>query len=74
MIEIDHGYGLVTRYAHLDKTLVKKGDKVGFNQEIALLGNSGRSTGAHLHYEILFQGKPKNPMNFIKAGRHVFKE
>ena len=74
MVEIDHGYGLVTRYAHLDKTLLKKGDKVGFNQEIALLGNSGRSTGAHLHYEILFQGKPKNPMSFIKAGQHVFKE
>lgn len=74
LVEIDHGYGLITRYAHLDKTLVKKGDKVGFNQEIALLGNSGRSTGAHLHYEIVFKGKPKNPMNFIKAGRHVFKE
>ncbi|MEK7246332.1 MAG: peptidoglycan DD-metalloendopeptidase family protein, partial [Pseudomonadota bacterium] len=74
LIEIDHGNGIRTRYAHLDKTMVKKGDKVVFNQVIGLVGNSGRSTGAHLHYEIMFKDKPKNPMNFIKAGRHVFKE
>lgn len=74
VVEIDHGAGITTRFAHLDKTLVKKGDKVTFQQTIALLGNSGRSTGAHLHYEVHFRGKPKNPMNFIKAGRHVFKE
>ncbi|MBM3566368.1 MAG: hypothetical protein FJX42_09690, partial [Alphaproteobacteria bacterium] len=74
LVEIDHGFGLVTRYAHLDKTTVKKGDNVNFNKTIGTLGNSGRSTGAHLHYEVLFKDKPKNPMNFIKAGRHVFKE
>lgn len=74
VVEIAHGAGITTRFAHLDKLLVKKGDKVAFQQTIALLGNSGRSTGAHLHYEIHFRGKPKNPMNFIKAGRHVFKE
>ena len=74
LIEIDHGNGIRTRYGHLDKTMVKKGDKVVFNQVIGTVGNSGRSTGSHLHYEIMFKDKPKNPMNFIKAGRHVFKE
>jgi murein DD-endopeptidase MepM/ murein hydrolase activator NlpD len=74
LIEIDHGHGLRTRYGHLSKAMVKKGDKIAFNQVIGLVGNSGRSTGTHLHYEILFKDKPKNPINFIKAGRHVFKE
>ena len=74
LVEIDHGSGIRTRYGHLDKTMVKKGDKVVFNQVIGLVGTSGRSTGSHLHYEIMFKDKPKNPVNFIKAGRHVFKE
>lgn len=74
MIEIDHGAGLKTRYAHLNKILVKRGQKVSFRDKIGLLGNSGRSTGAHLHYEVVFNGNPKNPSNFIKAGRHVFQE
>ncbi|MEQ8321485.1 MAG: peptidoglycan DD-metalloendopeptidase family protein [Rhodospirillales bacterium] len=73
-IEIDHGSGIVTRYAHLHKILVKRGDKIDFRQKIAQLGSSGRSTGPHLHYEILFNGKPKDPMGFIKAGRHVFQK
>ncbi|MEX0692835.1 MAG: peptidoglycan DD-metalloendopeptidase family protein [Rhodospirillales bacterium] len=71
-IEIDHGSGIVTRYAHLHSIQVKRGDKVEFRQTIGQLGNSGRSTGPHLHYEIVFNGKPKDPMQFIKAGRHVF--
>ena len=74
LVEIDHGHGMRTRYGHLSKVMVKKGEKVTFNQVIGLVGNSGRSTGTHLHYEILFKDKPKNPINFIKAGRHVFKE
>ncbi len=73
-IEIDHGHSLRTRYAHLRAIKVKKGDKVSFLQEIGLLGNTGRSTGAHLHYEVLVAGKPVNPMNFIKAGQYVFQE
>ncbi|MBL8661150.1 MAG: M23 family metallopeptidase [Rhodospirillales bacterium] len=73
-VEIDHGRSLRTRYAHLRAIKVKKGEKVAFMQEIGALGNTGRSTGAHLHYEILVAGKPVNPMNFIKAGQHVFQE
>ncbi len=72
LVEIDHGAGIKTRYGHLNKILVKKGDKVKFRQKIALLGNTGRSTGHHLHYEISFRGKTRNPTNFIKAGRYVF--
>ncbi len=74
LVEIDHGAGLKTRYGHLNRILVKKGQKVGFHQKIGLLGNTGRSTGKHLHYEIVFRGRAKNPMKFIKAGRNVFKE
>lgn len=73
VVEIDHGFGIRTRYAHLHKNLVEVGDVVGHRERIALLGSSGRSTGPHLHYEVLFDGKPLDPMNFIKAGRYVFK-
>lgn len=73
-IEIDHGSGIRTRYGHLHRILVKRGEKVEFGQKIGQLGNSGRSTGPHLHYEIVFKGKPKDPMRFIKAGRHVFQK
>lgn len=73
VVEVDHGFGIVTRFAHLNKTLVEVGDIVGHRQRIALLGNSGRSTGPHLHYEVRFDGRPMDPMKFIKAGRYVFK-
>ena len=73
-IEIDHGSGILTRYGHLNKIKVKRGDKIEFRQKIAELGSSGRSTGPHLHYEIVFNGKPKDPMRFIKAGRNVFQK
>jgi murein DD-endopeptidase MepM/ murein hydrolase activator NlpD len=73
-LEIDHGSGLVTRYGHLHRILVKKGDKVEFRQNVAQLGNTGRSTGPHLHYEVVFDGKPRDPMKFIKAGRYVFQD
>lgn len=73
VVEIDHGFGLVTRYAHLNKTLVEVGDIVDHRQRIALLGSSGRSTGPHLHYEVRFDGRPMDPLKFIKAGRYVFK-
>ncbi|MEK9671560.1 MAG: peptidoglycan DD-metalloendopeptidase family protein [Rhodospirillaceae bacterium] len=73
LIEIDHGMGLKTRYGHLHQILVKKGQKVSFHEKIGLLGNTGRSTGPHLHYEVVFKDKPKNPLNFIRAGKYVFK-
>lgn len=73
VVEIDHGFGIKTRYAHNNKVLVEVGDVVGHRQRIALLGSTGRSTGPHLHYEVLYDGKPLDPMKFIKAGRYVFK-
>jgi murein DD-endopeptidase MepM/ murein hydrolase activator NlpD len=74
MIEIDHGYGIKTRYGHLNKILVKRGQEVKFRQKIGLMGSSGRSTGPHVHYEIRYKDKPQNPANFIKAGNHVLKD
>ena len=71
-IEIDHGFGVHTRYGHLRRILVKKGQRVTHRQDIGLLGNSGRSTGPHLHYEIVVDGKQVNPSKFFKAGRNVF--
>jgi len=73
VVEIDHGLGIMTVYAHLDSVLVKEGDLVDYRQAIGKLGNSGRSSGAHVHYEVRFEGKPLDPMGFLKAGRYVFK-
>ena len=73
LVEIDHGYGLVTRYGHLRKILVKKGESVGFRHKIGIMGSTGRSTGRHVHYEVLFEGKPQDPAKFMKAGKYVFK-
>ena len=72
MVEIDHGAGLRTRFGHMSKITVKKGQKIAFNDQVGLLGSSGRSTGPHLHYEIIFNGKSVDPLKFIKAGQHVF--
>ena len=74
MIEIEHGYGIRTRYGHLRKIMIKKGQSVRHREKIALLGSSGRSTGPHLHYEILYGNIAMDPINFIQAGKHVFKE
>ncbi len=65
LIEINHGDGFVTRYGHNKKAMVKKGDVVSKGQIISLMGNSGRSTGAHVHYEILKNGRNVNPTSFI---------
>ena len=70
-IEIDHGHGFTTRYAHLHKTLVKRGDRVTEGQEIAGMGSTGRSTATHLHYEVHYQGRVFDPAKFMKAGRYV---
>lgn len=67
VVEIDHGHGFMTRYAHLAKTSVKRGQSVNRGQKIGAMGSSGRSTSTHLHYEVHFQGQPHNPQNFFKA-------
>lgn len=67
LVEIDHGNGFVTRYAHLHKIYVKKGDHLGIDDAIGEVGSTGRSTGPHLHYEILYQGHPVDPMPFMQA-------
>jgi murein DD-endopeptidase MepM/ murein hydrolase activator NlpD len=72
-IEIDHGHGIRTRYAHLRKILVKAGQEVDHRQKIGLVGSSGRSTGPHVHYEVRYKNQARNPMKFLKAGRYVFK-
>ena len=72
-IEIDHGNGIRTRYAHLNKILVQRGQMVEHRDKIGLLGNSGRSTGPHVHYEVLLNGRYIDPRKFVKAGKHVFK-
>lgn len=64
-ITIDHGNGLVTRYAHLSKTLVKVGEYVQRGEVIGAVGNTGRSTGPHLHYEVILKGTPVDPMRYI---------
>ena len=71
MIEIDHGHDLISRYAHTSKVGVKKGDLIKRGQKIAEVGNTGRSTGPHLHFEVLVQGIPQDPQKFLNAGRHV---
>lgn len=63
-IEIDHGYGYKTVYAHLNKVKVRKGQKIKRSDVIGEVGNTGKSTGPHLHYEVRLKGKPMNPMNY----------
>lgn len=71
MIEVDHGNDLITRYAHASKVFVKKGDLIKRGQKIAEVGNTGRSTGPHLHFEVLVQGVPQDPQKFLNAGRNI---
>ncbi|MDZ7937670.1 MAG: M23 family metallopeptidase [Rhodoferax sp.] len=71
MIEIDHGNNLISRYAHASKVFLKKGDLIKRGQKIAEVGTTGRSTGPHLHFEVLVQGVPQDPQKFLNAGRNV---
>lgn len=65
MAIINHGHGIVTRYGHLKKCAIERGDRVKRGDKIALVGNSGRSTGPHLHYEVIVNGIPVNPQKYI---------
>jgi murein DD-endopeptidase MepM/ murein hydrolase activator NlpD len=72
LIKIQHAFGIETRYAHLSQIRVEVGQKVSRGDRIGDMGNSGRSTGTHLHYEIRIGGSAVNPMTFIKAANNVF--
>lgn len=72
MVEIDHGNGVKSRYGHLSRIAVTKGQKIGLRGLIGYVGNTGRSGTAHLHFEVWFDGKARNPLNFLKAGENVF--
>ena len=69
MVEINHGNGYVTRYGHNSRVLVKPGEKVDKGQRIAAVGNSGRSTGPHVHFEVLLNGYVVNPAQYIQAAQ-----
>jgi murein DD-endopeptidase MepM/ murein hydrolase activator NlpD len=72
LIKIQHEFGIETRYGHLNAIRVQVGQRVSRGERIGDMGNSGRSTGPHLHYEIRVGGEPVNPMIYIRAGKDVF--
>jgi len=69
VIEVDHGNDILTRYAHLSRIFVKKGDLIKRGQKMAEVGNTGRSTGPHLHFEVLVRGVAQDPQKFLAMGR-----
>ena len=71
MVEIDHGNGFSTRFAHLSRVLVRDGQQVVAGAVVGEAGSSGRSTGSHLHYEVREHGRAVNPVNFLKAGKQI---
>ena len=71
LVEVDHGLGITTRYGHLKQILVKEGQHVNEGQVLGIQGSTGRSTGAHLHYEVRYKGATLNPAKFLKAGEYV---
>lgn len=72
LVKVQHEFGMETRYAHLSRSRVKVGQRVSRGEQIGDMGNTGRSTGTHLHYEVRVRGKPADPMTYIKAARDVF--
>lgn len=73
-VEIDHGHGFKTRYGHLRDIQVTRGERVAIGQRIGSMGSTGRSTATHLHYEVWFRGRAVDPVNFLRAGRHVHEQ
>lgn len=71
MVEIEHGFGIVTRFAHLAEATVKVGDRVDRRDVIGIIGSTGRSTGRHLHYEVRIDDRPQDPSLFLRAGRQL---
>jgi len=71
MVEVDHGNGFISRYAHMKKLNVKRGQKVEAGDQVGGMGSTGRSTATHLHYEVHFDGQARDPKTFLKAGRYV---
>jgi murein DD-endopeptidase MepM/ murein hydrolase activator NlpD len=71
VVEVDHGHGFKTRYAHLSAISVAVGQHVAAGQRVGAMGSTGRSTGTHLHYEVWVDGKPQNPLRFLRAGDDV---
>lgn len=73
VVEIDHGRSFKTRYGHLHKILVRRGQRINFRHKIALVGSTGRSTGPHLHYEVLFRGRQLDPEGIFEAGHNLLR-
>jgi murein DD-endopeptidase MepM/ murein hydrolase activator NlpD len=73
MVEIDHGQGFRTKYGHMKRITVKRGQMVDFRTKIGVMGSTGRSTGRHVHYEIWHNGKAQDAAKFFKAGNYAFK-
>jgi murein DD-endopeptidase MepM/ murein hydrolase activator NlpD len=67
MVEVDHGFGVITRYAHLSRINVRAGDVLTPRQPLGMIGATGRATGAHLHYEIRIAGRAIDPLKFLHA-------